>query len=127
MSAPFKADPAAVFASIAGSTAERDFPGLAAHVAAAMAAAPSTDYSAMVRAGIRQAAAAVPPSMSRSASVVQRHIEIKGPEFYGLRRVPDIEVIRDEVKKKRIPAGKSANPRFDACDASGINSAFEST
>ncbi len=66
-------------------------------------AAPERSHarSATIRAGIRQAVAALPLDVSGLAGVVLRRIANKGPAFYGLQRVPDIETIRAVLRSMR--------------------------
>jgi hypothetical protein len=61
-------------------------------------------YSAAVEAGIRRAIGTLPPiawtlGASNIAMQVQQWIERQGPAEFGLRRIPDIEIIRRVVCK----------------------------
>lgn len=54
-------------------------------------------YSEKVRAGIRKAAEGIPDGRGRYAKV-KRRIELRSPEFYGLKRVPNRDTISEALK-----------------------------
>lgn len=104
-----------VLSSVAGSTAAIDFPELLPFVAHALDVAvirreaadkARAARSTALRAGIRLAAAtvseAMPLGLALTARRVQRRIELKGPEAFGLRRVPDIDTVRDVLNEMRV-------------------------
>lgn len=62
-------------------------------------------YSARVRAGIRRAVGPLPAHGRVKPEAVLSWIAEKGPEFFGLQREPDIEIVRDEIKQMEAERG----------------------
>lgn len=70
------------------------------HGRAEAAARRSAQRSDEIRAGILKAAGALTSVHRGVAGVVQRRIARKGPEAFGLNRVPDLRTIRRALRRK---------------------------
>jgi hypothetical protein len=62
----------------------------------------NVERSLDIRAGIARAIGALPVDAWGAASVVQRRILRAGPDFYGLRHVPDVETIRAVLRERKL-------------------------
>lgn len=57
---------------------------------------------AMLNAGIRQAAGALPSSARSTPAIVQRRISNRGPQVFGLNRIPSLKTIRRHLRTPSI-------------------------
>jgi hypothetical protein len=76
--------------------------------------------SLRIREGILRAAGALPRSRGVVAAVLRR-IEMRGPEFYGLRRVPDRGVVAETLQSG------IASPHMAVTSAGRLSTTLAST
>lgn len=108
------------FAAISGSTASasvkealRSIVGAHLEASAGRAEAAlqrSLERSQAIRAGISEAVGALPADTRGAAGVVQRRIARRGPEFYKLKRIPDISTIRAVLSSQMFPRTSTPEP-----------------